>query len=82
MVKLDSEDLGYLKTLDTKLRSAHFQSYVRGAQKADSRKLRDMLKKYNQPTTEYNNLGCGKCILKLYKQVAIIYLNNIGENVT
>lgn len=66
-------DIDFLLVIKDKLISASNQGYVRGAVKAESKKLRELLKDSGVNITPYSNLGCGSCILKLYKKGYEVY---------
>lgn len=65
---MKEKDIDFLLGIKDKLISASMQGYVRGAIKSESKRLRDMLATDGVNVTPFSNLGCGSCILKLYKK--------------
>lgn len=65
---MKEEDIEFLISIKSKLESAAIQGYVRGVVKSESKRLRELLKDSGVDITPYSNLGCGSCILKLYKK--------------
>lgn len=70
---MKKEDIEFLSGIKDKLISASMQGYVRGAIKSESKRLRDMLAKDGVNVTPFSNLGCGSCILKMYKKAYEVY---------
>lgn len=76
MTQLSNEEMALLAPFEKQLKTALESDYVRGALKANSKIMVQILKDHNIDTSPYSNLGCGKCVLKLYKKVAEIYFKN------
>lgn len=72
MTKLTKEEFEYLKKFETQINTATKSDYMRGIQKADVEKIREIYSRLIGQNYVMNS-SCSRCILKLIKLISSYY---------
>lgn len=74
---MKNEDFQFLQKYEVQLQTASNSDYARYIPRLDLQRMADILTESGWPTRV--NTSCPRCVLRLLKDVAILYFEEIGK---